>query len=76
MVSARWNAVDYGRARQEHAMLLRCEGLTLRAIGARIGVYGETARQMILKAGSRTNASLRRSKARFKLTEAAPGDRA
>ena len=37
---------DYGEARKEHAFLLRCDGLTYREIGQRIGVVTQTARAL------------------------------
>jgi DNA-directed RNA polymerase sigma subunit (sigma70/sigma32) len=40
---------EYAAARREHAVLLRNKGMTLRAIGLRLGVSHERVRQMIKK---------------------------
>ena len=40
---------DYGRARIEHVDILRREGMTYRAIGARLGVTKVRARQMLAR---------------------------
>ena len=49
---------DYGLARKEHAWLLRCEGMTLRRIGLRLGVRQERARQLIWIFGRRVSRAL------------------
>jgi hypothetical protein len=41
----------FKKARQEHAWLLRSEGLTLQTIGERLGVGREGARGLIFKFG-------------------------
>jgi hypothetical protein len=46
-------------ARHEHAWLLRAEGFSLQAIGDRLGVCRERARQIIGKHGRRVNRALR-----------------
>ena len=50
----------YGKARDEHAWLLRAEGLQLRVIGERLGVSKERARQMISKFGRRVRRAILR----------------
>lgn len=42
----------YWAARREHALLLRCEGLSYREIGARFGVHAWTA-SILVKRGAR-----------------------
>lgn len=39
----------YWHARQEHAFLLRCEGLKLREIAQRFGISKERARGLIVQ---------------------------
>lgn len=58
------------KARAEHAWLLRAEGLTLRAIGKRIGVSGEQARQIIRRFGRDTSRSLRITKWKIETDQA------
>jgi hypothetical protein len=50
----------YWKARYEHAWLLRCEGLTYRTIGARLGLSHERARQMVMKFSRIMNSKIRR----------------
>ena len=54
----------YHRARREHALLLRCEGLTLRQIGARFGVSHETARRLVDNGACELQRALRHSRLR------------
>lgn len=49
-------------ARQEHAWLLRAEGLKLKEIGQRLGVTSERARAMIKKFGSKMKRAMRRTR--------------
>lgn len=59
-----------GKARAEHAWLLRAEGLTLREIGERIGLSHERVRQMIRKFGRDTSRSLRITKWKIETDQA------
>jgi hypothetical protein len=56
----------YHAARHEHAWLLRAEGLTLRQVGARLGVSGNQARVLIFQFSYRVKRAMR--KTRFKIT--------
>jgi hypothetical protein len=59
----RWRDQDYWSARREHAWLLRAGGLTLQAIGVRLGVTRERVRQMVARfaigSGARPHGALR-----------------
>lgn len=49
-----------GLAREEHALLLRCEGLMFREIGVRLGVSVERARHLVFYGARRlTRASIK-----------------
>ena len=50
--------MDYWRARKEHAWLLRCEGLTLRQVGLRLGIGPNRAQQLIWTFGRRMSRAL------------------
>lgn len=52
----------YRVARQEHAWLLRAEGLTLQEIGRRLDITREAARQQIQKFGRRVDRALRETR--------------
>jgi predicted transcriptional regulator len=51
---------SYGSAREEHAWLLRAEGLKLQKIADRLGVSKERVRQMIVKFGWRVKKAVRK----------------
>lgn len=53
-------------ARYEHAMLLRCEGMTWRDIGGHLGVSHERARQMACKFGRRLAKAMRHTQVKVK----------
>lgn len=55
--------IMYGRACDEHAWLLRAEGLKYRVIAARFGVTVERARQRVHKFGRRLARAMRHTKA-------------
>jgi hypothetical protein len=55
-----------GPAGDEHAMLLRCEGLTYSQIGARLGVSRERSRQRIAKAARKLNGVMHRRHTKFR----------
>ena len=55
----------YYKAREEHAFLLRCERLSYAKIGARLGVCGARAHQMIQKFSRRLRSATRKTKLRF-----------
>jgi hypothetical protein len=55
----------YWGAREEHAFLLRCEGLTLQQVGDRLGVCRERARQMISKFGFRFSRAMKQARIRI-----------
>ena len=48
----KWVAA-YGRARYEHAYMLRQEGLTFRKAGQYLGVTGERIRHMVMRESRR-----------------------
>jgi hypothetical protein len=50
----------YAEARRVHALLLRCEGLKSREIGARLGVTGARALQLIHSASLKLRSAMRR----------------
>lgn len=52
--------IAYEGARAEHALLLRCEGLTLAEIGSCLGVCRERARQLVMRGARRLNWSMKR----------------
>jgi hypothetical protein len=52
----------YWSARNEHAWLLKAEGLTLREIGLRLGVSRERARQMIWHFGRRVRRAMKHTR--------------
>lgn len=52
---------EYHRALEEHAWMLRAEGLTYRAIGKRLGITGGRTAQIVLKFGQRCQRALRRA---------------
>lgn len=52
----------YWRARKEHAWLLRAEGLTYRAIGARLGVGPERIRHLVWSFGRYMAHAMRRTR--------------
>jgi DNA primase len=57
----------YKAAREEHALLLRCEGLILDRIAERFGfTTRESARQLVARGGRRLNHAMRRTKIYFK----------
>ena len=53
-----WLHMQYRQARKEHAFLLRCEGMTLRQIGLRLGIGPQRVRQLIWIFGRRTSRAL------------------
>jgi hypothetical protein len=55
----------YQEARKIHALLLRCEGLNYREIGARLGVTGTRTPQMISSASRKLIGAMRRCRFRF-----------
>jgi hypothetical protein len=59
----------YHYARREHVYLLRCEGLTLKQVGERLGVGPERVRQMQLSFEEELRTSLIRTRARFTCNE-------
>jgi hypothetical protein len=59
------------RARWEHAFLLRCEGLTYRTIGERLGVSHERARGMVFRFSNIFNRRTRHARLRFIREDAA-----
>jgi len=61
----------YWKARYEHAWLLRCERLTYREIGERLGLSGERAKQLIHKFSRVFNRRNRRMRVRFIREDAA-----
>lgn len=60
-----WNADRYGAAREEHAWLLRAEGLKLREIGDRLGIGQARARVMVQRFGRRTAKAMKRTSFEF-----------
>jgi hypothetical protein len=54
-------------ALNEHAWMLRAEGMTLQAIGERLGVSSARARQRILQFGRRTQRALRKCRVKWEL---------
>lgn len=60
---------SYQAAREEHAFLLRCEGLRYREIGARLGISRAAARTLAQKFGRLTSRSLKRNRSKFRFEE-------
>lgn len=56
---------QYQEARKMHALLLRCEGLNYHTIGARLGVTGARASQMIYTASRKLIFAMRHCTFRF-----------
>ena len=56
---------DWGNARYEYAFLLRCEGLTYREIGGRLGVTGQRASVMVQKVARILRGAMRRCRWRL-----------
>ena len=63
-----WNGV-YGVARQEHAFLLRCEGLKLKEIGDRLGVSSSRVRELHFKFIHLINHKSKTRRTRWRLVE-------
>lgn len=53
---------EYFQARREHAFLLRCEGMTLREIGERLGYTPERSRSAIWQFSKQVNKALKGTK--------------
>lgn len=49
-------------ARKEHAWLLRAEGLTLKQVGARLGISTEVARYHVVMFGRRVSRAARHTR--------------
>jgi hypothetical protein len=56
---------QYFHARHEHAWLLRAEGLTYEAIGERLGITSDRARQIVIRFGCKAKHACRN--ARFRI---------
>ena len=56
----------YKAAREEHALLLRCEGLILTQIGERFGLTREGARQLVFRGSRRLIRAMRKTRVYFK----------
>ncbi len=68
-----WYSIEpnlQANARQEHAWLLRAEGLTYRQVGERLGgISVERARQIVCTQGRRMSRALQRTRFKFEYPE-------
>lgn len=64
---------EIASAREEHAWILRAEGLTLREIGERLGISKDRCRQLIWKCGRR---NIRQNRTRFYFNDCQKTERA
>jgi len=56
----------FSKAREEHAFLLRCEGLKYKEIGKQFGVSVERARQMTFRCSRHLNKAMRKTKVYYR----------
>ena len=61
--------IDGDSPYQEHAWLLRAEGLTFREIAERLGVSGERARQLVMAYGKRVSRAINRPAIKMRLQQ-------
>ncbi len=69
--AASYWSVHIGRARKEHAWLLRAEGMKFKEIGRRLGISMAQARVLVFQFGRET-ASRAMKRAKFSVNEAQP----